>query len=1116
MATETQNRAKEWLVGGGRMGELIRSMDWSNTPLGDRVSWPPSLRTTINLCLASNFPICFTWGPNRVQIYNDGYWPICGEKHPTSMGQDYRECWASPWPVVGPGFERCMATGETTFVTDTRMFLDRNGYVEETFFTYSFSPIRDEAGGIGGIFHPVTETTHLVLAERRLSALRALAAATADSRTVHDALAQAAVALAEYQLDLPFVLLYRLNSVAHLAGASGLMPGTLGAPETIDLSQHADKTWPLESVVQNGRPVLVNEIGGRFGPLVCQPYAEPIQQALVFPISAGGARPLAVMVAGVSTRRALDDAYRQFYDLLAAAVTTAVATARAYEEERRRAEELAELDRAKTAFFSNVSHEFRTPLTLMLGPLEDTLAGRTLDGSDREHVTVAHRNGLRLLKLVNALLDFSRIEAGRVEAAFEPTDLAALTVDLASTFRSAMEKAGLTFDVDCPPLSELVFVDPDMWEKVVLNLLSNAFKFTLTGRVTVGLRSTGGAVELTVEDTGVGIPAAEIGRVFERFHRIEGADGRTHEGTGIGLALVKELVKLHGGTVTVESEPGSGTKFTVTLLFGREHFPPGHVCAEGRSRTSLASPFVEEALRWLPGEHVVQDAPNEGPLARIVLADDNADMREYVARLLSVRYEVTAVADGEAALAAIHRSPPELVLSDVMMPRLDGFGLLARLRADPRTASVPVVILSARAGEEAKVEGLDAGADDYLVKPFSGKELLARVRATLETARLRQDSAHREQRERSLKEEASRKDAFIAMLAHELRNPLGPIRNAVQLLGVQRDTATAERVREMIERQVGHMARIVDDLLDVSRVARKKVELRRERLDLAQLVFLIAGDEAAAFEKAGLKIELTVSELPVWVSGDRTRLTQIVTNLLGNALKFTDRGGKVTVTVRGDSGEAVLSVADTGVGIEADLLPHLFTAFTQADKTLARTRGGLGLGLSMVKGLVELHGGTVGAASDGPGRGSIFTARLPRLDEPAALAAGRPPISRGAEVRPARVLIVEDNRDAAESLQMLLEISGCEVRVAYTGPDGVAAAKAMSPDLVLCDIGLPGISGYEVARQIRAEFHGRNPVLVALTGYGGDDDRAKAKAAGFDEHFTKPVDPAALGSLIAT
>ncbi len=417
---------------------------------------------------------------------------------------------------------------------------------------------------------------------------------------------------------------------------------------------------------------------------------------------------------------------------------------KAHEREiARQREELAELDELKTQFFANISHEFRTPLTLMLGPLEDAMAdAQGVSETNRGRLDLAHRNSLRLLKLVNTLLDFSRIEAGRIQASYEPVHLAALTEDLASVFRSAIERAGMKLIIRCQPLSEPVYIDREMWEKVVLNLLSNAFKFTFEGEIEVSVEQAGSEVRMAVRDTGVGIPADQIPHLFERFHCARDVRGRSYEGSGIGLALVEELVRLHGGSVRVESEVDRGTRFTVAIPLGKGHLPSERIGApRSLAPTGVrAEAYVEEVSRWLPEEPPVPQTPSTG--ARILLADDNADMRGYVQRLLAQAcYEVEAVADGLAALQAARTSRPDLLLTDIMMPGLDGFGLVREFRADPALASVPILLLSARAGEEARIDGLQAGADDYLIKPFSARELLARVEAHLRMARVRHEAA---------------------------------------------------------------------------------------------------------------------------------------------------------------------------------------------------------------------------------------------------------------------------------------------------------------------------------------------------------------------------------------
>jgi PAS domain S-box-containing protein len=830
MNLDLERLPPDFLVGGGEMGKLIGAMDWNGTPLGPIASWPQSLRTTVSLCVCSNFPILIAWGPKHVQIYNDGYWPICGGKHPTSMGQDFTECLASAWPAIGEAFERALA-GEASYIENQRMFLDRSGYLEETFFTFSFSPIRDEAGEVGGLFHPVTEQTGKMLSERRTRALRDVSVRTAMAKTTADVFFSAAQTLAAYDLDLPFVLFYVLNGdKAELVAHVGCVAGNRLAPLSLDLAATAQESWPLRLAAESATSIQVDDLAPRIDPSTCGPYPERPNTAFLLPIFPPGSnQAVAVMVAGVSSRLPLNDMYRTFVELIAGTVTAAVANATAYQDGRRRAEVLAELDRTKTAFFSNISHEFRTPLALILGPVEDALSdtASSLSVGQRSRLEVVHRNALRLLKLVNALLDFSRIEAGRMRACFEPIDLATFTAELASNFDWLCEKAGLRLMIDCPPLPEKIHVDTEMWEKIVLNLISNAFKFTLCGEIAVSLHPVGrDSVELAVRDTGTGIPVHELPRLFERFHRIEGAHGRSYEGSGIGLALVYELVKLHNGTLLVESEVGGGSVFRVFLPSGTAHLPADQI---GSPRVDVpsgvrADAFLEEAMHWLPDPQVaenlaghpqgissVNDSAHGEPTPdaqrpRIILADDNADMRAYVSRILQAGgYDVVAVPDGEAALCACTAGAvPDLVLTDVMMPRLDGFGLLRALRADPAMEGLLVILLSARAGEEARVEGLVAGADDYLVKPFSARELLARVEGSIRLARQRRQAA---KRERELQTElvaergraALRKSEALRLISEEkYRRLLDQARESILVLDATGRILEANRSAEAL------------------------------------------------------------------------------------------------------------------------------------------------------------------------------------------------------------------------------------------------------------------------------------------------------------------------------
>ncbi|SCF22715.1 SpoIIE family protein phosphatase [Micromonospora chokoriensis] len=745
-------------AGDGEVGRDLAKVDWASTPLGDPAGWPQSLRTAVSILLSSRFPMWMAWGPQLTFFCNAAYRrDTLGRKYPWALGRPASEVWAEIWPDIGPRIDRVLTTGVATWDTALLLFLERSGYREESYHTFSYSPLRNDDNALIGMLCVVSEDTDRVVGERRMATLRDLGSDPSVVRTEEEMLTFAGRQLGHNDLDLPFTAIYLLDDdgSARLAAAAGIPAGHPAAPSTIAATE-STPVWPVAALARGESP-LVPLDGAPFADLPTGAWSQPPTQALVVPLLQQGDTPYGFLVAGLNRYRPLDDGYRGFVELAAGHVAAGIASARSYQAQQQRAEELAEIDRAKTAFFSNISHEFRTPLTLIMGPLDElrTRLGDTDEGV-REELQVMHRNGLRLGKLVNALLDFSRIEAGRMQAHYEPVDLAAVTADLASVFRSAVERAGLTFEVDCPPLPEPVYLDRGMWEKIILNLLSNALKFTFDGAIRVWVRAEHDRAVVTVVDTGIGVPAEEMPRLFERFHRIDNARSRSNEGSGIGLALVRELVGLQGGDISADSTVGQGTTFTIGLPFGSGHLPPGTVAYGGeRDVSAAAEPFVEEALRWLPQEpsagtptevaghggwETTTDVqPNS---ARILVADDNADMREYLSRLLrAAGYRVEAVTDGHLALQAARAHRPDLVVSDVMMPGLDGLQLVAALRAEPRTAGTPVLLLSARAGQEASIEGLEAGADDYLVKPFAAAELLARVRTNVTLARLRNHHA---------------------------------------------------------------------------------------------------------------------------------------------------------------------------------------------------------------------------------------------------------------------------------------------------------------------------------------------------------------------------------------
>jgi signal transduction histidine kinase len=985
------------LGGSGEMRARIRSFDWARHPLGSPESWPQSLRTVIRIMLDSRYAMWMGWGPGLAFFYNDAYArDTLGKKHPWALGQPAREVWAEIWSDLSPRIERVLSTGDATWDEGLRLLLERSGYLEETFHTFSYSPLYDDTGEMGGMLCVVTEETKRILSERRLALLRELAANT-TARTVDEACERFEQTLEQNSADIPFALIYLLAEDSREASLKGSVKISANQPETISLDDNSKTVWPIAKALAVKKTLVVSNLEQRFGKL---PDGEwPTQSAVVLPIPGADAEhPLGALVLGVNPRRALDDDYEGFFQLVAGQFATSVSNAQSYEKERQRAEALAELDRAKTAFFSNVSHEFRTPLTLMLGPLEEMLKDGSLPAEEHAQLEIIHRNGLRLLKLVNSLLDFSRIEAGRLQANFEPVDLATFTMDLASAFRSVMEKAGLQFHVECSPLPGNVFVDRDMWEKIILNLLSNAFKFTFNGRVTVSLCTEAGDAVLRVADTGTGIPDEELANVFKRFHRVQGARGRTHEGTGIGLALVHDLVKLHDGSIAIESKAGKGSTFTVRIPLGKHHLPAEPNSPREGSTALRGDVFVQEALRWMPGKSGdptsdTRKTPTAAVCARILVADDNSDMRDYVGRMLRGRYDVVAAADGEQALKAARKKKPDLILSDVMMPKMDGFEFLKAVRSDTNLKTVPVILLSARAGDEARVEGIEHGADDYLIKPFTGRELLARVETHIKLARFRSEvedalrKAHEEliqmnrdlerrvhDRTASLQEAIAQMEEFSYSVSHDLRAPVRAMHGYARAVLEDYEDKLDERGKEYLERilQSGsRMDRLINDVLTYTRVSRRETPLARVSLD--RLVRdILSQHPALAQDRARVCVP---SELPD-VVGHEPSLSQVVSNLLDNAVKFVAPGVKPEVVIhcQRDNGNVRLWIDDNGIGIRPEHQTRLFGMFERLHSE--GKYEGTGIGLAIVRKATERMGGKVGIVSDG-NNGSHFWIELP-------------------------------------------------------------------------------------------------------------------------------------------
>ncbi|KAJ3175390.1 hypothetical protein HDU87_006210 [Geranomyces variabilis] len=1077
------------LLDGGEMRKRIQDFDWTTTSLGPRESWSSCLKLAVNTILTSPFKAGLFWGPERLMLYNDGYSLILGPSHPSAL-------------------------------------------------------VLNEQGVIEGCLVLCIDETMRFLHERRETCLRELGSRRGEILSVEETCVAAAEVFENAPCDIPFSLVYLRESsdskTCSLVAASGI-PDDHPILEKSAVSCSSPSCLALDSVLQTGEVLELLDLKSYNLPGGVWP--ENAVDAVIVPLYGASQRTIGAVVLGISPRRKLDDAYRSFHTLVERQFSSNLSIAQHHAAERVRLQEMEQLDRAKTSFFSSISHELRTPLTLILGPVQQLILDSTVSQSVKDELFVINRNARRLLKLVTALLDFSRVEAGRMQAVYRPTDLGPMVKDLCAVFRSAIERAGLAYNVEIDAVADTVYVDAEMIEKIMYNLLSNALKCTFEGSVTVKFGKRENAVFIAVQDTGTGIPDSEVDRIFERFHRVEGGYKRSSEGTGIGLALTQELVKIHGGTISVRSTLGEGSCFTVTLPIGKKHLPADRLDETRpnlRSSSSIDAQFLEEANGWLPERGPSEPAHSrEGrtpipitwtltgaggdaaPKPYVLVVDDNRDMATYVKSLLAPHWTVKIARDGQEALEICERHAPGIVVSDVMMPNVDGFELVRRLRANSKLSLTPVILLSARAGEESRAEGLERGADDYLSKPFSGRELVARVRIHLELGRLRGELMHlgkispvgvfranlegrvvyRSERlqeitgqtdlskhtvhpddydrvtevwKKSLAEqtggkvdvryqrpdgttawclaqwqpetdgegavvgylgaltdiservelqnkqleeaEENRKSqaAFIDMISHEFRNPLGGVLGNVDLMrtSLERRKAAADAVfldsvlgpawakvvegiyrhiewdresLDAIESCALHQKVIADDVLHISK-------LKSGTLSGINVVFfppVMIKKAVGMFSAQMNKKDIAFSVDNKWnegnVLGDPERLSQVLINLLSNAIKFTERAPKRNIKVSlasvplpadGDKVCMKICVEDTGIGMTQEAQEKLFERFSQATIRTHREYGGTGLGLHIAKQMLAVMGGDISVESE-LGKGTTFMFHVP-------------------------------------------------------------------------------------------------------------------------------------------
>ncbi len=690
-------------------------------------------------------------------------------------------------------------------------------------------------------------------------------------------------------------------------------------------------------------------------------------------------------------------------------------------------DKLKELDHLKTQFFANVSHELRTPLALILGPTEKLLTTAELNEEQRDDLEVVDRNARLLLKQVNDLLDVSKLEAGKMDINYAEVDLTQLVRLTAANFDALAQERQISFAVETPEAVPAQ-VDAQKVQRVLLNLLSNAFKYTPSlGSIRCVLSTSqsdrsldtapseeDALVEcavIAIQDSGSGVPPELREAIFERFRQGDGGSTRRFGGTGLGLAIVKEFVELHRGTIGVSDAPGGGAIFTVELPLVA--LPDASVSTTIGSHTDtedLALPVLEELRSSTQTLSITLDQETGKPLVLVI--EDNPEMNRFITGTLGTEYRTATALNGQEGLEQAIALHPDLILSDVMMPQMSGDQFVHQLRIYPELDTTPVILVTAKADDELRVQLLREGAQDYLMKPFSVEELRARVGNLIAIKRVRdllqQELTSKSQdlealvqevslRRRELQialeslrqqakqlEEANRlKDEFLAIISHELRTPLNAILGCAQILRNRKpNESTTARALETIERNAKLQTQLVENLLDISRALRGKLLLDTRPVELKPVIEAAINAVQAAADAKAIQLESFLDEKVGSVSGEADRLQQIVENLLSNAIKFTPEGGRVEIRLLSKDSDAQIQVIDTGTGIRAEFLPHVFDYFRQADSSMTRKHGGLGLGLAIVRQLVQLHNGTIQVESPGVGQGATFTITLPLAVKP--------------------------------------------------------------------------------------------------------------------------------------
>ncbi|NEQ20239.1 MAG: GAF domain-containing protein [Microcoleus sp. SIO2G3] len=1335
----SRGETADWLAGGGEMGALIRAFDWSATPVGAIASWSPSLRTTVNLLLASRHPMTLIWGVELIQFYNDGYMQLLGSKHPSALGRPHRETFPEVLETVSPMIQSVITTGIPIWEPEQLLVLEREGYPEECYFTLSYSPVQDDTGRIAGMLCVCSETTQKVLGERRLRLLRDLAARTGEARTLEVACRDITTAIAQQPLDIPFALIYLREpdgrSLA-LYGTVGLAQGTAD-PVRVSLEEPDADLWSLTQAA-SGETILIEGLEAR--QLPGGSWSDPAHSALVLPIpSSNQEPPMGVLVAGISPRRALDEGYRSFFELLAGQVAVAIANAQAYEQERKRTEKtISALNRdlqnrvnelqtlfdvvpigilitndlefrnikanpafAKILGISPEANASRTPANSRSRPSykvlhngkeitpDDTplryaaIHGVTLEGAEVDIVrgdgAVFNLYGYAAPLLdedgnsrgaVGAFLDIS--DRKRTEAALRlsqeryrslaeslPQLLCMADADGITQYcnQSWINYTGLTLE-QTQGTGWQQAIHPDDLPLVVKRWIqvretSNNYSIELRVRRVDGVYRWHLSRIVPIkaeEDKIVGWlgTAADIDdrKRTEQQERFLAQASQTFAAASLDLQTILDTITQLTSEFTNDvcvlsllTEDGEWLdplscyhvdpevrEFVSKLL---KEYPRranegigGRVIQTGEpllmpvtSEEELRAAIKPEYQRYLerfrvystlivplkvrgqaigvlsltrnyPGKpHNTDDQSLFQDLAdRAAMAIANARLYQQAQQ---ARQQAEQTADRTARLqavtAALSESLTPTQVAEVIVEQsiavLDAASAMVVIvsesgteleivhhvgyqqnitqewRRFPITTAVPLAE-AVRTGEPIweestqeriaryphlaqnyaelnyaawislplMVEGRAVGGISLNFVEFSPlsedeRAFMLALAQQCAQAIARSQLYEAEQRARADAEAANRiKDEFLAVLSHELRSPLNPILGWTRLLRTRKfDEQATNRALETIERNATLQTKLIEDLLDVSRILRGKMVLNVSPVNLATTIESALETVQLAAEAKGIEIKTSLAPNVGLVLGDAARLQQVVWNLLSNAVKFTPSGGRVEVHVEQDAWCTQICVSDTGKGINPEFLPYVFERFRQEDGRTTRNFGGLGLGLAIVRHLVELHGGTVQAESRGEGQGATFRVKLPltRIGK-------EPDFESESQVTTVnlnqlRILVVDDEVDVQELLVAILSEYGAQVSVAASAAAALTLLDQFKPDVLISDIGMPVVDGYMLMRQVRQLPPQQGGLIqaIALTAYAGELNQQQALDAGFQRHVTKPIEPDELVKTIA-